>query len=61
MEQNKSSRNSWALDGLKFPLLLIGTSLFIYHCWETIPYGVVYRHASISEYIPKEKYIHAVK
>ena len=58
--ENQNKKEAWALDGLKFPLLLIGASLFIYHCWDTVPYGIVYRHAAISEYIPREHYYHAV-
>ncbi|KAL4479501.1 hypothetical protein ABPG72_011823 [Tetrahymena utriculariae] len=57
-EANKEQKAK--LDGYKFPLLLIFFTLFIYYQWETIPYNAVFKHATISEYIPKEQYYHAI-
>ena len=52
-QEEKKKKHDPALDGLKFPLLLIASSLFIYWCWETIPYAVVYKHVTISDKIPQ--------
>lgn len=60
MEDEKMNDNTWAFDGIRFPLVLVIGSLIIYHTWETIPFGVAYRHFSHSEYIPRENHYHAI-
>jgi len=47
-------------DGYKLPIFLALGALFLYHCWTTIPYNVVYKHATINEYINQRNYFHAI-
>lgn len=35
MEDEKMNDNTWAFDGIRFPLVLVIGSLIIYHTWET--------------------------
>ena len=35
-------------------------ALFIYYLWDTVPYGVMFRHFTISEYVNKNGYLHAM-
>mmetsp|Transcript_4960 Transcript_4960/g.439 ORF Transcript_4960/g.439 Transcript_4960/m.439 type:complete len:94 (+) Transcript_4960:128-409(+) len=60
IEEEKMKENTWAFDGIRFPLALIIGSLIIYHTWQTIPFGVAYRHFSHSEYIPRNNHYHAI-
>lgn len=48
------------LEGIKFPFLLVFFTVFIWYQWETIPYKVVYKHATINENIINKNYYHAV-
>ena len=48
------------LEGIKFPFLLVFFTVFIWYQWETIPYKVVYKHATINENIFNKNYYHAV-
>jgi len=50
-QEERKKKKDPALDGIKFPMLLLATSLFIYWCWKTIPYAVVYKHVTISDKI----------
>lgn len=45
--EDENKKGKAKLDGLKFPLVLAFFSLFIYYHWETLPYKVMYKHATI--------------
>jgi len=47
-------------DGYKLPIFLTLTAAFLYHLWLTCPYNVVYKHATINEYIPQRNYVHSI-
>lgn len=44
----------------KFPLLLVGASLFIYHLWTVMPYNLIFKHVTVSSYMQTHKYAHPV-
>jgi len=60
MERGKNAGGKRRIDGFIFPALLCLTSLFLYHCWQTVPYNNVYKHATINEYINQKGYYHAI-
>jgi hypothetical protein len=43
LEQQSRFDRKKPIDSLKFPILLCLTAGFLYHCWLTIPYNVVYK------------------
>jgi len=58
--EKAGKRPSRTLENWAFPVFLSLTSLFLYHLWTTCPYAVIYKHATISEYITKKHYYHAI-
>lgn len=60
IEQKARFDNTKPVDSLKLPILLCLAAAFIYHCWMTIPYNVVYKHTTINEYINQRGYYHAL-
>lgn len=43
LEQQSRFDRRKPIDSLKFPILVCLAAGFIYHCWVTIPYNVVYK------------------
>ena len=37
----------WKLESLKFPLLIIASTFFIYHLWNKMPYKLIYKHVTV--------------
>lgn len=44
IEQKSRFENTKPVDSLKLPILMCLAAAFIYHCWMTIPYNVVYKY-----------------
>ncbi len=45
--RNKNYR--FSLSNFKVPMLLLFLTGFLYHCWFTVPYKVVFKHVTISD------------
>ncbi len=43
LEQKSRFDRRKPVDGLAFPILLCLAAGFLYHCWQTVPYNVVYK------------------
>lgn len=57
----KAKNYRFTMQTFKYPLLLLFIMGFLFHCWFTVPYKVVYRHATLGEKHSLEpKYVHSL-
>ena len=56
----KQKKYRFTIKKFKYPFFLLVFAGFIFHCWFTLPYKVVYKHASITnEYSKQAKYCYS--